>query len=97
MNTNRVDAMTDFTQTQTSATPVHRPDPACRQQKDVAADILLAFHFACDVKDLGIAKRLLAALETLAAERHAAPALDQRRLRSAIVAAHERLWELRHN
>ena len=70
---------------------------ATRQRKDVANDILNAFHFACDIKDLEIAKRLLAALETLVADRSNSPGFDKQRALASIVAAYERLWALRHN
>jgi hypothetical protein len=74
-----------------------RPAPASRARKDVANDILNAFHFACDIKDLEIAKRLLAALETLVEDRTATPGFDKPHALATIVAAYERLWALRHN
>jgi hypothetical protein len=70
--------------------------PGSRQRKDVANDILSAFHFACDIKDLDIAQRLLAAMETLIHDRSASPGFDKHRALATIVAAYERLWALRH-
>jgi hypothetical protein len=57
--------------------------------------ILIAFHHACDQADLEVAERLLKVVETVFdAPRHVG---RERRLEQrTLVAAHERLWLLRH-
>jgi hypothetical protein len=58
-------------------------------------ELLAAFHFACDIKDYEIAKRLLTTAESAVALRESQGA-ERRRGLSAVVAAHERLWALSH-
>jgi len=62
----------------------------------LADRLLVAFHAACDQGELETAGRLLPVLEALL-RRPATPS-DPYRRRSieALVAAHERLWQLRH-
>jgi hypothetical protein len=69
--------------------------PAQRQRRQVSDDILVAFHFACDVKDLLIAQRLLQAFEALLQGRVNTPDFNRGRAVATLVAAHERLWNLR--
>ena len=85
--------MTDLAETRDGTT--EREKPAARQRRNVASDILNAFHFACDVNDLEIAKRLLDALEDLLKDRSKIPGFDTQRALATLVAAHERLWALR--
>jgi hypothetical protein len=58
---------------------------------------LVTFHFACDAGDLEVAQQLIAILEHML---HRAPPAGrpERRLnaQALVVAAHERLWSLRH-
>jgi hypothetical protein len=61
--------------------------------------ILIAFHQACDQADFAVAARLLNILDTMttAQRRARAPRGSERRRRQGnVVAAHERLWQLRH-
>jgi hypothetical protein len=59
--------------------------------------ILIAFHFACDQRDFEVADRLLSILEgiTPGTRLMSAPRY-RRRAHETLVAAHERLWQLRH-
>jgi hypothetical protein len=75
--------------------PARRSYPAHRQRRQVSDDILVAFHFACDIKDLLVAQRLLQAFESLLAGRADSPDFNKGRAVATLVAAHERLWNLR--
>lgn len=68
---------------------------ALRQRRQVSDDILIAFHFACDLKDLVIAQKLLQALEALIAAHGETLDANRQRAIATLVAAHERLWNLR--
>jgi hypothetical protein len=65
-----------------------------RYSRRLTDKILIAFHGACDQGEFDIAARLLQVLEMIF-ERSHAPG-DRRRNTESLVAAHERLWELRH-
>ena len=57
---------------------------------------LITFHFACDQGDLEVAEQLIAILEHM---RRRPPPMGRRERRinsQPLVAAHERLWSLRH-
>ncbi|MFT8245371.1 hypothetical protein [Roseomonas sp. BN140053] len=70
--------------------------PAPRRSRRLADKLLLAFHHACDQNELSLAWRLLALVE-VAHERAAGSDLGERRRNiGPLVAAHERLWALRH-
>lgn len=58
--------------------------------------ILQAFHHACDDGDYDVAARLLAILESTLTARTAATDTNRRKSVETLVAAHERLWHLRH-
>ena len=58
--------------------------------------VLVAFHHACDVSDLQVAERLLELLEVMLTQRAPHPGDNRRRSIESLVAAHERLWHLRH-
>ena len=68
---------------------------ACARMK-IADDILHAFHFACDTKDFLVADSLLQVLESLLVKRVFEPPATQATELALFVAAHERLWTLRH-
>ena len=77
------------------------PDPPTqggrpRRRRRLSDMILLVFHSACDQDDLEAAERLLAVVEFML--RRAPPeGRPERRLApQPLVAAHERLWILRH-
>jgi hypothetical protein len=75
----------------------HRPSG--RQTRRLSDKILVAFHHACDQGDFEVAEYLLQVLEMML-KRRPRLVLDKRRRRDhdldTLVAAHERLWQLRH-
>ncbi len=70
--------------------------PAPRYSRRLSDKILIAFHHACDQGDYEIASQLLRVLEMLLTRRMLAPDANRRRTIESLVAAHERLWNLRH-
>ncbi len=72
------------------------PGPAPRHSRRLSDKILVAFHHACDVMDLEIAEQLLRLLETMTTRRPRPEDGNRRRSIEGLVAAHERLWHLRH-
>lgn len=58
--------------------------------------ILIAFHHACDQADFEVAEDLLRILETMLTRRPTTPDGNRRRNIESLVAAHERLWMLKH-
>lgn len=58
--------------------------------------ILVAFHQACDQGDLDVADQLLRVLEFMLTRRPLPVEGNRRRSMEGLVAAHERLWHLRH-
>jgi hypothetical protein len=89
--------MTDLTDpeddTLSSARPQAGPPRYSRRLSD---KILLAFHHACDQGDYEIAEQLLHILETMLTRRTVPPDANRRKSIESLVAAHERLWHLRH-
>ena len=69
---------------------------APRHSRRLSDKILVAFHHACDVMDLEIAEQLLRLLETMTTRRPRPEDGNRRRSIEGLVAAHERLWHLRH-
>ena len=69
---------------------------APRQGRRLSDKILAAFHHACDVNDFEVAEALLRTLELMLTRRPATADLGRRRSMESLVAAHERLWHLRH-
>lgn len=67
-----------------------------RHSRRLSDKILLAFHQACDQADFEVAEQLLRVLELILSRRPAAPDSNRRRSMESLVAAHERLWHLRH-
>ena len=72
----------------TTATPRH--------SRRLSDKILIAFHHACDQADYEVAEQLLYVLEMMLRRRVLSPDLNRRRSMDSLVAAHERLWYLRH-
>jgi hypothetical protein len=71
--------------------------PGSKHSKRRLSDmILVAFHSACDQADLEVAWELLNALEFMTMRQASLPAGRERRVREGLVAAHERLWQVRH-
>jgi hypothetical protein len=56
----------------------------------------VAFHHACDAQDLVVAEQLLKTLEAMLTRRGVPPEQNRRKSLESLVAAHERLWHLRH-
>jgi hypothetical protein len=69
---------------------------APRYTRRLSDKILIAFHHACDQSDFEIAEQLLRILEMLIMRRPLTPDGNRRRSMESLVAAHERLWHLRH-
>lgn len=72
--------------------------PALRapQGRRLSDKILVAFHQACDQGDLDVAEQLLNVLEFMLTRRPLPAEGNRRRSMEGLVAAHERLWHLRH-
>ena len=69
---------------------------APRYSRRLSDKILLAFHHACDQADYEIAEQLLRILESMLTRRTVPPDVNRRKSIESLVAAHERLWHLRH-
>lgn len=69
---------------------------APRHSRRLSDKILIAFHHACDQADYEVAEQLLRILEMMLTRRPASPDTNRRRNIESLVAAHERLWYLRH-
>jgi hypothetical protein len=67
-----------------------------RYSRRLSDKILIAFHQACDQADYDIAEQLLHILETMLKRRPSVPDGNRRRTMESLVAAHERLWHLKH-
>jgi hypothetical protein len=67
-----------------------------RYTRRASDHILIAFHHACDQKDLEVAEQLLIVLGSVCSPRQLPPDAVDRRAKEAVVAAYERLWQLRH-
>ena len=67
-----------------------------RHTRRLEDKLLVAFHHACDVSDVEIARQVLSIVELMLARRPAQPDPNRRRTLEGFVAAHERLWHLRH-
>jgi hypothetical protein len=72
---------------------VHSGPPRYTRRR-LSDKILIAFHQACDQGELEIAEQLLLVLETVVSR--PPPEGSRRRTADGLVAAHERLWNLRH-
>lgn len=70
--------------------------PTPRYSRRLSDKILIAFHHACDQADFEVAGQLLRILEMLITRRPLTPDGNRRRSMESLVAAHERLWYLRH-
>jgi len=67
-----------------------------RYTRRLSDKILIAFHHACDQADFEVAEQLLQVLEMMVTRRPLTPDGTRRRNMESLVAAHERLWHLRH-
>ncbi len=69
---------------------------APRYTRRLSDKILIAFHHACDQADFAVADQLLHTLEMMLTRRPLTADGTRRRNMESLVAAHERLWHLRH-
>jgi len=69
---------------------------APRYTRRLSDKILIAFHQACDQGDFEGAEELLRILEMMLTRRPVTPDANRRKNMESLVAAHERLWLLRH-
>jgi hypothetical protein len=76
--------------------PAGRSSGVPRQTRRLTDKILIAFHHACDQGDFEIAEEMLRILEMMITRRTTTPDANRRKNMESLVAAHERLWLLRH-
>jgi hypothetical protein len=67
-----------------------------RHSRRLSDKILIAFHHACDQGDFEVGEHLLRVLEMMLTRRPVTADTTRRRHMESLVAAHERLWHLRH-
>ncbi len=67
-----------------------------RYTRRLSDKILIAFHHACDQGDYEVAEKLLSILEHMLTRRTVPADSNRRKGIESLVAAHERLWHLRH-
>lgn len=67
-----------------------------RYSRRLSDKILIAFHHACDQGDFEVGEQLLHILEMMLTRRPLSPDTNRRKNMESLVAAHERLWHLRH-
>ena len=73
-----------------------RAGAAPRHSRRLSDKILIAFHHACDQGDYEVAEEMLRILEMMITRRVTTPDAGRRKNMESLVAAHERLWLLRH-
>ncbi|MDB5371721.1 MAG: hypothetical protein JWP04_363 [Belnapia sp.] len=88
--------MADDDTDQDDARESGRGTTAPRHSRRLSDKILIAFHHACDQGDYEVAEQLLRILEMMLTRRPVSPDTNRRRNMESLVAAHERLWHLRH-
>ena len=88
--------MDDFTDMDSRPFEATTASSAPRQGRRLSDKILVAFHHACDAQDLTVAEQLLKTLETMLTRRGVPAEQNRRKALESLVAAHERLWHLRH-
>jgi hypothetical protein len=67
-----------------------------RHTRRLSDKILIAFHHACDQSDFDVANDLLIILEKMLKRPSSGSDSNRRKSIESLVAAHERLWLLRH-
>ncbi len=67
-----------------------------RHTRRLSDKVLIAFHHACDIGDFETADDLLRILGRILSAPLTSPEGNRRRSLESLVAAHERLWHLRH-
>jgi len=89
--------MSDFADPEVNAGEIpERSSTSMRQGRRLTDKILVAFHHACDAQDLIVAEQLLKTLESMLTRRGVPQEQNRRKSLESLVAAHERLWHLRH-
>ncbi len=88
--------MGDFTDTDVKLLDISGAGGSARQGRRLSDKILVAFHHACDAQDLSVAEQLLKTLELMLTRRGISADQNRRKSLESLVAAHERLWHLRH-
>jgi hypothetical protein len=78
------------------ADPQRDPAATPRYSRRLSDKILISFHQACDQNDFEVARQLLSVYEFMLNRREMPADLNRRRSLDSLVAAHERLWHLRH-
>ena len=87
----------ELSQAEATITRDNAPAPAVqRHSRRLSDKILVAFHHACDQADFEVAEQLLQILEMMLTRRPVTQDGTRRRNMESLVAAHERLWHLRH-
>ncbi len=86
----------DLAPTSSEAPKTGAPNGLPRHTRRLSDKVLVAFHHACDTSDLEIAEHLLNILEIMLTRRPTHADGNRRRSIEGLVAAHERLWHLRH-
>ncbi|ONG54711.1 hypothetical protein BKE38_10085 [Pseudoroseomonas deserti] len=87
----------EWSEVRTAAETLRPPTQvAPRHTRRLSDKILIAFHQACDQSDFEVAEELLRILETMVTRRPSVPDQNRRKNMETLVAAHERLWLLRH-
>ena len=76
--------------------PAVREPNLPRHSRRVSDKILISFHQACDQNDFDVAQQLLNVFEFILTRREMPADINRRRSQDSLVAAHERLWHLRH-
>jgi len=81
---------------QSGSENVKQAAASSRYSRRLSDKILMAFHHACDQADYDIAEELLHILESMLTRRTVPADVNRRKSIESLVAAHERLWHLRH-
>jgi hypothetical protein len=68
---------------------------ALTHRRRLSDKILVAFHHACDDRNLEIADQLVKTFECLLSKGFTNPAQDRRKAVETLVGAHKRLWHLK--
>ncbi|WP_158805823.1 hypothetical protein [Acidisoma sp. L85] len=76
--------------------PIVSHEAIPRGNRRLSDKILLAFHQACDQHNFPVALKLLHILETMVSATSRSREIDFRKSVNLVVAAHERLWHIRH-
>ncbi|HQT88146.1 MAG TPA: hypothetical protein PK677_06280 [Acidiphilium sp.] len=79
-----------------AAVPSRGAATATRYTRRLSDKVFIAFHHGCDQEDFEVAERLLGILEQMLTRRTVPVDANRRKAIESLVAAHERLWHLRH-